>query len=197
MPKSRGWRVAVIVALVVVGFLLGFYRHWFTSWHGWKWEGWSAWVAIGTILLAVVTWRLARTSAQEIRIERERLADAQRPHVFPVTYTQWVDKTERYAQRAFDVVPISNGGPGVALNIRGQLTFASGNPVDFVPTSLGAGQTHDLRLNWPGEDDAAEAQWKDASGELMYHDGAGQTFTSTFVVREQNGRRFLEFGEFR
>jgi hypothetical protein len=163
-----------------------------TSWHGWGWDGWSALVAFGTILLALVTWRLARSTAGEIRLERDRLAAAQRPHVFPATYTAWVDGTGRYENRELHVIPVINGGPGVALNVRGTLIFSDQTFVGLVPTSLSAGQSHDMRLNWGG---AAREDWTDAEGTLTYQDVTGQTFTSTFAVRQDN-RRFFEFGEF-
>jgi hypothetical protein len=104
----------------------------------------------------------------------------------------WVDGTGRYEGRELIVVPVVNGGPGLALNVRGRLTFPSGTFVDLVPTSLAAGQTHDMRVNWGGP---AVNDWEDATGELTYQDVTGQTFTSTFAVRQLN-RRFFEFGQF-
>ena len=89
------------------------------------------------------------------------------------------------------MLPVRNGGPGVALNVRGTLYFPppSGVSVQIVQTSIGPGKSADLRFNWGGG--PTEEGWDRARGYLLYKDIAGVTWRTDYRFH-QDLRRYLE-----
>jgi hypothetical protein len=68
-------------------------------------EGLATWiVAIATVALFIATgllfWatkRMVSTSASQVKIEQNRIAAGQRPHVYPITFDPWVTQIPPYA----------------------------------------------------------------------------------------------------
>jgi hypothetical protein len=94
---------------------------------------WANWfVAGGTLTLAAVTFllvtstnRSVKTATEELRLERERLTASQTPRVFPAPPVEWIGGFAPYNTRPLhwhNVLPVKNGGPGVALNVIATLT---------------------------------------------------------------------------
>jgi hypothetical protein len=75
--------------------------------------------------------------------------------------------------------------------VRGKLYLPppSGVVVQIVPTSLGPGESTDLRFNWGGG--PTEKGWDRARGYLLYEDIAGLTWRTDYRFR-QDMRRYLE-----
>ena len=104
-------------------------------------------VAIGTLCLAgatvwlvLVTKDMVQRSSQQLALEQRRIEASQRPHVYPESPIDRVDGRGDYGGPVTwrEVLPVRNGGPGVALNVRGTLYFPppSGVSVQIVQTSI-------------------------------------------------------------
>lgn len=91
-------------------------------------------VAIATVLLFIATFflflmtrRMVGTAAAQVTIDADRAAAAQRPHVYPVTLTEWAMHTKPYDDsRWSQMIPIANAGPGIAHNTTGILRLSNG-----------------------------------------------------------------------
>ena len=149
-------------------------------------------LAAATVGLGLVTNRLGSFAGRQLELEQRRLEAGQRPHVYPAANPDWIEGSGRYSGsfRWNQVLPVKNGGPGVALNVRGQLHFGppTGAFVAVVPTSLAPGESADLVLNWGS---APISGWKGASGFLLYNDIAGVRWRTDYRVRE-DVRRSIE-----
>jgi hypothetical protein len=161
--------------------------------HATAWTfGWEALVAIGTLGLAFVTFllvrttkRMVKTASDELTLEKQRIEASQRPYVLPTPSGRWIEgQTPRN-----EVLPIRNAGGGVALNIRGRLYFPEGTTVSVVPTSLGPGDSTDLRINWGGE--PRGGSWANARGYLLCEDVVAVTWRTDYAYREDR-RRYIE-----
>jgi len=121
----------------------------------WFVAGGTLGLAGGTVWLVIVTNRMVARAGDQLALEQRRVEASQRPHVYPESPIEWVDGTGRYGGPLTwrEALPVRNGGPGVALNVRGKLFFPppSGVVVPIVPTSLAPGESADLRFNWGGE----------------------------------------------
>jgi hypothetical protein len=165
---------------------------------------WDKWTAIGTIaaaaatlFLALVTlWLVVQTRA-ELTIERHRIEAAQRPRVFPAPPTAWTDGADEYAGRWPQLLPVKNGGPGVALNVRLRLQWPppSGIFVQSVTTNLAPGDFTDLRLDWGA---TPNTDWNNITGKLTYEDVVGALWQTEFRVFVEHDRyRYIELYETR
>jgi hypothetical protein len=161
------------------------------------WAEWS--VAVGTIMLALFTAWLAWTTRRsvqaataELRLERKRLDASQTPRVFPALPLEWALGGAPYnvdPRLWHDVLPVKNGGPGVALNVWARLEWpASGDNVRTLATSLAPGDEVDLRLDSVG---APRTDWDNVTGRLIYTDIAGTAWQTDFRfdVAAANRRR--------
>jgi hypothetical protein len=92
---------------------------------------------------------MVRKAGAEIALERQRLEEAARPRVFPAPAQGW--GTEGYRGDAHGgqwrgVLPVTNGGPGVALNVKAQLRSENGEQLvgETIATSLGPSESREL-----------------------------------------------------
>jgi hypothetical protein len=155
-------------------------------------------VAAGTLALAGATYVLVRVTrrmvaqaGEQVMLEQRRVEASQRPHVFPAASRRWIEGADLPGgMQWLELLPVTNGGPGLAINVRGTLYFAGpgGVSVELVPTSLAPGESEYMRINWGGP---PITQWADARGFLLYDDIAGETWRTDYVVRAVN-RRYLE-----
>ena len=169
--------------------------------------GWDALVAIGTLALAAVTFALVLVTKRsvdaakdEIGIERRRIEAGQWPRVFPMPLDRWVASRESYSGgQSSRVLPIKNGGTGVALNVHGQLDFTGqGGPVvELVNTSLGANDTIDIVLDWPTPEagiywqgEGLIGDWSDCTGWLDYEGVGGESWRTSFRISTEGDRGF-------
>jgi hypothetical protein len=175
----------------------------------WNWPGWSFFVAVGTLALAGVTYVLVRatrdsvtSAARQIEIERKRTEAAQWPRVFPAPSADWVGSTDRYSgEWSSRLLPVKNGGPGVALNVQADLDFTSqegGTIIRTSTTSIASGDEVDLRLDWPNPPRSStstgtgvQTLWLNVKGRLLYQDLAGNHWVTNFTIETEgsNGYR--------
>jgi hypothetical protein len=155
-------------------------------------------VAIGTLVLAVVTYLMVRKAGSQLALEQRRVEASQRPVVYPSVPVEWIDASGPYAGRRNEVLPLKNSGPGIAFNVAGKLYFSdeSGVHVDTVEMSLGPGDVADVRFNWRGE--ARGGSWHAARGYLVYEDVADVRWRTEYEIREEgpdnSRRRFVRVG---
>jgi hypothetical protein len=164
---------------------------------------WVKWTAIATfilgvatLLLVLVTMKMVQKASAEIAIERQRIDEATRPRIFPAPARGW--GTEGYRGGALGgdwrrVLPVTNGGPGVALNVRAGLRWGTGEqPVaETIPTSLGPGESRELIIKWQTEED----RWGQLRGLLHYRDIAGALWQTRFTIEEEEARWLVEVQE--
>ncbi len=155
-------------------------------------------LAVLTGLLALATFFMARQSRAQVALEKERIEAAQQPNVFPAGSIDWSDGAGPYAGRGNEVIPLKNGGLGIARNVTGRLHFPDGAYIELVSITIAPGDTQDVRFNWAGE--ARGGSWADARGFLRYEDVNGVDWRTDFVYREEGpehlSRRFIEVGQY-
>jgi hypothetical protein len=164
----------------------------------WAVAGGTIAVAVGTLVLAFFTFRSVQGATAELRLERDRLVAAQTPRVFPTPPIEWSEGAPPYNMELRlwpTVLPVTNGGPGVALNVRARLEWpgAGGQYVGTVPSSIAPGQFTDLRINWGGD---PLTDWANVVGALTYEDIHGTQWRTNFTVTtEAQGRRNINVGD--
>ena len=144
-------------------------------------------LAFFTFLLGLITRKSVKTSARQIEIEQRTLAAAQEPRVFPAPSREWTDAAAPYdgPLNRFDVLPVTNGGLGPALNVRARLEYGgrgSGTVVQTVPTSLAPNASADLRLNGKAPPD-----WSNVAGGIVYEDMSGGLWQTDFRITQEGG----------
>ena len=157
------------------------------------WAPLAEWgVALGTILLAGATFVLARHAkseveavreestavAEQVDLQREQMQAALRPVVYPVTPADWAMGGGVMANRREVLLPLANGGPGVALNVGGRIWKpADGGPIyaRLFAGSIGPGMQQDARLEptWT-------TGWDGTDGYLSYWDILGIQWITDF-----------------
>jgi hypothetical protein len=166
-----------------------------TDWHGWSWAGWSALVSVGTLLLAWGTFVLARrtdranaTSADALRFEAKKAAEANQPYVVPYGLAAWVQAHDNLTNYHWhDRFPLKNVGPGAALNVTGTFTIeVSEVQLSFAPTSLAAGEAEVVDVQWPPR---KPHFFGNGQGRLEYDDIDGTTWCTAFSI---TGSRRIE-----
>src|SRR5438132_714953 len=131
-PKRWLFVVALSVTVVIVWALAEF-----GFWNGLdRTAPVAEWgVAVGTLVLALATFQLARRAQEEatavreeaaqvgdqVALQREQMAAAMQPVVYPTTPADWALGRNDYAGRRNEVLVVTNGGPGAALNVSGRL----------------------------------------------------------------------------
>jgi hypothetical protein len=101
------------------------------AFHDWldRWAPLAEWaVAAGTIGLAIATYAVARSSrveAKAVRAEATQLTEqaqvSLRAYVYPESSAEWAWGGGDWGGYRDRVLPLRNGGPGVALNVNGQV----------------------------------------------------------------------------
>jgi hypothetical protein len=175
---------------------------------------WTEWTAIATFIaagaaivlglvtlgLVIVTRQMVVKANDEIALERRRLEEAARPRVFPASIQGW--GTEGYRGEALGldwhrVLPVTNGGPGVALNVRTQLRWGTGEQLvaETIPTSLSPGESRELIVKWKVEEMKTLDQIRELRGLLHYEDIAGALWQTRFLIDEEEARWLIEVQE--
>jgi hypothetical protein len=149
-------------------------------------------VAVGTLLLALATFRLAgqaKTEAakvtEQVGLEREQLVAAQRPFAVPVIEGWGLGED-------VPLVVLMNAGAGPAINVRGSLYWIGG--------AGGASQLLPAAALAPGEDfravvlgEGIDVNWAAARGFVRYHDLARVEWQTHFAYRAlPNGGFYIE-----
>jgi hypothetical protein len=167
-----------------VGLFVGFdFQAWLDDWA--PLAEWA--VALGTIILAFVTFLLSRQAKGEVKAVREQMETALRPVVFPVTPADWAMGGGVMTARRKRLLPVANGGPGVALNVRGcVMRRRDRGGVDealLVAGSIGPGAEQDARLEpyWDG--------WDGTIGYLRYADLHDDEWITDFTCSAGDGDR--------
>ena len=133
--------------------------------------------------------------------ERRRTEAAQWPLVVPTPTAEWLSSSGRYSgAKASRVLPVTNGGPGIAQNVGGQLDFTNqgGTIIRFVPTTLIAGASGDLQLDWPkpppsytwqGPDVGIITNWENVCGYIYFEDISGARWLTHIRISLTDGVR--------
>jgi hypothetical protein len=81
------------------------------------------------------------------------------------------------------LLPVKNVGPGGALNVLGELDFGppTGVKLRIIPTSIGPGESADLRLHWASPPRPI-AEWRAVKGTLDYDEINGNGWRTTFSL---------------
>jgi hypothetical protein len=169
---------------------------------------WANWlVALGTLALAVATgvlafftFRATRDSANELKLERRRLEEAQRPIVFPFAPSDWAAGTGHYQLARY--IPLKNGGPSIALNVGGGITFPptrrfpGAATISFAKAQLAPGDEQDILMIWPPTPSETankrtreqETVWDTVQGHVDFDDLAGGRWQTVFNIHVEEGR---------
>jgi hypothetical protein len=129
---------------------------------------------LATLALGGATvWLGATTRA----IERRRIEESHRPHVIPTAIESGPEREGR-------LLPVTNVGPGAALNISGHLEWrgdGSGTKASLLPTSIGPGQSGQLKVDLPG---GQGKQPERVGGVLDFEDITGGRWRTEFFIDE-------------
>jgi len=158
-----------------------------SGFHRWleRWAPAAEWgVAIGTAALAVATLVLVRHARDEVaavRQEATHLADqavrSLRAYVYPESDVEWALGLNEEATYRHQWIPLRNGGPGLALNVRGEFVNGAGAPVSLYAGSIAPGRAEKARAATPVADG-----WAGARGELRYDDLNGEAWVTHFAI---------------
>ena len=140
-----------------------------------RWSVPEWFVAVGTVGLAFVTYRLVRRVKAQVGVEKEQLVAATRPLVVPL-------QGDNFPPSAHQIrgphVLVQNVGTGPALNLRGSLywTGGAGGASSLHPLVLAAGAQEYAKVLGEG----VEVNWGNAVGFLRYHDLGGIEWQTHF-----------------
>lgn len=157
------------------------------------WANWA--VAVGTILLASATFRLARRAGDEakavkdeaqrvgeqVELQREQLELANRAFVYPWLPHDWVMGTGYWntADLRLALLPLKNAGPGVARNVRGRVIWNLGpgqwRHAYIAASTIAPGDNENGRISPPTNDG-----WSGALGYVRWVDLAGEEWVTYF-----------------
>ena len=188
---------------VVLGLSRADLREWLDRWA--PAADWA--VAFGTILLAIGTVYLARQAkreasavredaaavAESVKLQQQQIEAGHRPTVFPVAPWEWAQARERFAGVRNQLLPLKNSGPGVALNVTGELYWippgtTSPVRVEIAQGTIAAGDQVEALLT------ASIANWEDVRGFVSYRDLMGQEWRTHFVFSQMQGQIAVEVG---
>ena len=169
--------------------------------HDWleRWAPLAEWgVAIRTAMLALATvWLASRTkeAADAAREEVTQIAEqgraTLRAYVYPEATHEWAWGRGSSGDLRDKVLPLRNGGPGVALNVEGQVQMGTeGMVITLYASSIAPGQAINARLAQPVSGRWGAWQWT-WHGELRYGDLNGD-FWTTFRVSVKEGQLVIE-----
>jgi hypothetical protein len=153
------------------------------------------WVIAAGIGAAAGTFVLALAAFWQLRAARRQADAATRPVVVPAPSGEWTRQEGAYAEdRWASCLPLKNVGPGVALNVTGQLTFTT-NPENRNPTehavsllhaNLESGGAEDLVIGWVRA--VNNYNWS-LAGKLYYSDINGDRWCTAFVSSIEERRK--------
>jgi hypothetical protein len=135
--------------------------------------------AYGTLFLALVTWRLVSSARDDAAgtLELAQLAtrdqEAQlRPCVYP-----FFNRHVELERDGLTVLPLQNGGQGLALNVTGQIYCSSGNCA-LASTTLHPADNVQLPIRGSIPINVGDEIW----GRIEYRDLLGRAWETRFVV---------------
>jgi hypothetical protein len=158
-------------------------------------------LASGTVYLATQARSEAREVgkeaeqvAEQVKLQREQMEASLRPIVLPVSPQGWSDGSAPYHSTWVLRLPVKNGGPGAAINLRAVIEWTGDgvSHVESVATSLAPGDAEDLRLAWA--DDEPRFDWSSAQGVLSYDDIASARWRTEFTITIEGGHRQINTG---
>jgi hypothetical protein len=163
-----------------------------SGFHDWleRWAPLAEWgVVLGTLGLAAATvWLASRTN----KAAEAQGAAALRAHVYPETTAQWAWGTEGGASGLGQrVLPLRNGGPGVAINVEGQVRRGTeGERIALYAGSIAPGHIINARpaVQIEGGWGAWAGTWH---GELHYGDLNGDRWTTRFTIAQGEGNQIV------
>jgi len=151
-------------------------------------------VALGTILLAIATFVVARRARDEaaavrdeaeqvreqITLQRDEAAERLRPCVYPVTPPEWAYARGEFEGQRDRLLLVKNGGKGIALEAGGHISWRDehGNAIrtELVAGPIGPSDELVARLvPHPGV-----LRWTDATGTLIFKDASGLEYQTRF-----------------
>jgi hypothetical protein len=157
-------------------------------------------VAAGTLVLASATFQLARRArdeaaavrdeaeqvSEQIKLQREQYDASFRPCVYPSAPAEWVSGPSPNDAS----LPLKNGGPGLALNVRGRVVWnlsrGSWMTVYLYASSIAPADSADARLSKP-----AIKGWVGAMGYVRYADFAGKDWVTYFRFTLGEGNQLV------
>jgi hypothetical protein len=160
-------------------------------------------VAAGTLFLALATFQLARRARDEaeavrreaeqvgtqVTLQREQMEASARAYVYPWTPHDWVAGSDYWGGgRNATLLPLKNGGTGLALNVRGRAVWNLGpgiwHRVEIYAGTIAANDDLNARLS----QDATQG-WVGATGYLRYTDLRNQPWVTFFRFDRGEGDR--------
>jgi hypothetical protein len=180
-----------------------------SAFHDWleRWASLAEWaVAAGTFALAIATFVLARRARDEaaaVRDEATRVAEqavaSLRAYVYPESTAEWTlgNAPGGYTTGVSSgignkVLPLRNGGPGIALNVEGDIRAGTqGETFAIYAGSIAPGQPLVARLAR-----AIEGGWGAWAGTwhgaLRYGDLNDDYWTTRFTLTTREGQLVFE-----
>lgn len=141
--------------------------------------GWDALVAIGTVLLALVTYLLVRRTGTLARFSETEIRAQWRPIILPAPYSHPEDSALNYAD-GFLYAGIQNAGRGPALYIRAQIEPDGVSPEYWPLGALAAGDKYELKFRTGKPDSAIQLLF-------AYRDLAGRTDSTSITIEVVEG----------
>jgi hypothetical protein len=185
-----------LVEITIFGSLAGW-----SGFHDWleRWAPLAEWsVAAGTFALAVATFVLAsraRDEAQAVRDEATRVAEqavaSLRAYVYPEASAEFVWAITSDPPSARGVLPLRNGGPGIAFNVEGVVTRGTqGELVELHAGSIAPGHVIQARPSRPFEGGWGgwHGRWH---GEVRYSDLNDDHWITRFTIRLSDGEEII------
>lgn len=162
-----------------------------------EWAPLAEWgVALGTMLLAATTAWLAyearregRASAhattimgEQVELQRVQMNLATQPLVYPAVTRAWASRVagSGYDSAGAQLLPLRNGGPGLALNVHGACyitdpTRGTRRSFEIHGGSIAAGEVFDARAESP-----VVSGWSGVDGFVTYEDISGEEWVTHF-----------------
>jgi len=165
---------------------------------GWldDWAPLAEWlVAGGTILLALGTFRLAKQATREaqavtedarqvanqVTLQREQMERGGRAYVYPSTPSGWAVGAAEWQDRRLTVLPIKNGGPGLALNVEGKMYWRNpGEGVSWRTLTIYGGSVAPMDSVDARVSQNVQWGWQEGKGYLRYTDLSGSLWLTEF-----------------
>jgi hypothetical protein len=148
--------------------------------------GWDALVAIGTLLLAGVTFLLVLRTADMARSSERDIRAQWRPLILPALDLSWNRSLGYDKERGYLEVLIQNAGRGPAIHIRAQIEPDGASPENWSLGALAAGDKQWLTFRVAKPDSATQLL-------LAYRDLAGRTYSTSITIDVISGEmRFYD-----
>lgn len=174
----------LLVLLIVLALLVGRFRHGLD-----ETAALASWaVAAGTLILALATFELASRAREEaeavrkeavevgsqVQLQREQMEAATRAYVYASIPADWAAGIRRN-----ESLPLKNGGPGLALNVRGRAVWNTAPGawivVEIYASSIAPNDDVHARLSR-----VLAGGWQDSTGFVRYGDLNGDDWVTYF-----------------